>query len=107
MGAQAGLNLAAELAGHEPKPLDFGYFARFISLGRGNGLTQFVDRGDRPLARVVSGRRAAASRRPDRPGDGDPAPSRERPSARRRWRPPSTGFSSSGLLVTLNQRCPI
>lgn len=59
MGTQAGLNLAAELAGEEPKPLDFGYFARFISLGRGNGLTQFVDRGDRPLARVVSGRRAA------------------------------------------------
>jgi NADH dehydrogenase len=59
MGVQAGQNLAAELAGKEPLPLDFGYFARFISLGRENGLTQFVDRADRPLARVVSGRRAA------------------------------------------------
>ena len=59
MGTQAGLNLAAELSGQEPKPLDFGYFARFISLGRENGLTQFVDRADRPMARVVSGRRAA------------------------------------------------
>jgi NADH dehydrogenase len=58
-GAQAADTVAAEVRGREPKPLRFGYIHQPISLGRRDGLIQFVDRGDRPTKRMLTGRRAA------------------------------------------------
>lgn len=55
LGACAGMNVAALLAGRHPQAFDFGYFARFVSLGRRRGVTQFVDRADSPDGAVVSG----------------------------------------------------
>ncbi|WP_027942091.1 NAD(P)/FAD-dependent oxidoreductase [Amycolatopsis taiwanensis] len=51
--------LADRLAGRTPKPLDFGYRFRCISLGRRNGLIQFVRADDSPVERVLTGRMAA------------------------------------------------
>ena len=55
----AGDVILAETKGRTPKDLHFGYFARPISLGRRDGLIQFVDRGDQPKESVLTGRRAA------------------------------------------------
>jgi NADH dehydrogenase FAD-containing subunit len=59
MGAHAGANLAAIVAGNQPEPFRFGFFIRCVSLGRHDGLVQFVDAQDRPTERVLTGRAAA------------------------------------------------
>jgi NADH dehydrogenase FAD-containing subunit len=59
MGAQAGANLAAVIAGERPEPFRFGFFARCVSLGRRDGLVQFVSAQDEVLERVLVGRSAA------------------------------------------------
>jgi hypothetical protein len=51
--------VVAETKGRIPKDLHFGYFAQPISLGRHDGLIQFLDRDDRPKESVLTGRRAA------------------------------------------------
>lgn len=59
MGAQAGVNLAAVVAGEQPAPFRFGFFVRCVSLGRRDGLVQFVTAQDQALERVLLGRPAA------------------------------------------------
>ncbi|MFJ2028540.1 NAD(P)/FAD-dependent oxidoreductase [Streptosporangium sp. NPDC087985] len=51
--------VAARLAGREPRPLRFRYFNQCISLGRRDGLIQFVHTDDRPREAVLTGRLAA------------------------------------------------
>lgn len=58
LGATAGGNLAALMAGREPEPFRFGYLLRCISLGRREGLIQFVDECDAPRAKIWTGWRA-------------------------------------------------
>ncbi|WP_119726613.1 NAD(P)/FAD-dependent oxidoreductase [Thermomonospora amylolytica] len=58
--AQAAMKaIAARLAGKEPKPLKFRYFNQCISLGRKDGLIQFVRADDSPREAVLTGRLAA------------------------------------------------
>lgn len=80
-GSQAATAIIAELRGEEPKPLHFSYLLQCLSLGRRDGLVQFVRADDSPRDRVLTGRPAAyvkegivrstvgalrmASRRPD------------------------------------------
>ena len=59
MGAQAGGNVARDLAGKPTKPLRFGYLQQAVSLGRRDGLVQFTDGNDGPFGWVVTGRMAA------------------------------------------------
>jgi NADH dehydrogenase FAD-containing subunit len=59
MGAHAADTAVAELKGREPRPLHFGYLHQPISLGRKDGLIQFVDRADRPKDSMLTGRAAA------------------------------------------------
>jgi NADH dehydrogenase FAD-containing subunit len=59
MGAHAAETVLAGLKGREPKPLHFGYLHQPISLGRRDGLIQFVDRADRPKDSILTGRAAA------------------------------------------------
>lgn len=59
MGAHAAEIIAATLRGEAPTALRFGFVARCISLGRHDGLIQFVDHQDRPLERIVTGRAGA------------------------------------------------
>ncbi|WP_367136291.1 NAD(P)/FAD-dependent oxidoreductase [Saccharothrix sp. HUAS TT1] len=56
---RAARGLAKRLAGGEPGPIGFRYRVRCISLGRRDGLIQFVDADDRPRERVLTGRAAA------------------------------------------------
>jgi NADH dehydrogenase FAD-containing subunit len=58
-GAHAADVVAASLRGREERDLDFGYGAWNISLGRKEGLIQWVDRADRPKDGVTRGRPAA------------------------------------------------
>jgi NADH:quinone reductase (non-electrogenic) len=58
-GAHAADTAVAGLRGEEPRPFDFGYIHQPISLGRRDGLIQWVDRADRPKEKVLVGRRAA------------------------------------------------
>jgi NADH dehydrogenase len=51
--------VAARVAGREPRPLRFRYYLQCISLGRRDGLIQFVDADDRPQKAVLTGRTAA------------------------------------------------
>jgi len=68
MTCQAGVPAAAHAAdvidaerrGRTPEPFDFGYIHRPLSLGRGDGLIQFMRRDDTPRDRVLTGRAAAA-----------------------------------------------
>jgi NADH:ubiquinone reductase (H+-translocating) len=59
MGAHTADNIAAILSGNSPRPFHFGYLAQCISLGRHDGLIQFVDSQDRPREFVFTGRFAA------------------------------------------------
>ncbi|MEU4762727.1 FAD-dependent oxidoreductase [Actinosynnema sp. NPDC023794] len=60
---QAVRALAKRLAGGQPADrLDFQYRIRCISLGRRDGLIQFVDADDRPRERVLTGRAAAITK---------------------------------------------
>jgi NADH:ubiquinone reductase (H+-translocating) len=58
-GAHAARTALALVKGRDPKDLHFGYLHQPISLGRRDGLIQFVDRADRPKHSVLTGRRAA------------------------------------------------
>jgi NADH dehydrogenase FAD-containing subunit len=58
-GAHAADTAVAALRGREPEPFDFGYIHQPISLGRRDGVIQWVDRADRPKEKVLVGRRAA------------------------------------------------
>jgi NADH dehydrogenase FAD-containing subunit len=60
LGAHAGENVAAALAGGPLRPFQFGFPGRNVSLGRHDGLIQFTDRRDRPAERALTGRPAAA-----------------------------------------------
>ncbi|WP_405795963.1 NAD(P)/FAD-dependent oxidoreductase [Streptomyces sp. NBC_01506] len=80
-GSHVGTSIIRELRGEEPKPLSFSYAVQCLSLGRRDGLVQFVRADDSPREHVVTGRTAArmkeiairgpigllktASRRPD------------------------------------------
>ncbi|MFC5063033.1 NAD(P)/FAD-dependent oxidoreductase [Actinomycetospora atypica] len=57
---QAARTVAALLAGTAPRPLRFRFAIRCISLGRRDGLVQFVQPDDSPRELVVTGRLAAA-----------------------------------------------
>ena len=59
LGAHAGESLLRRLRGEEPEPFAFGFSIRCISLGRKDGLVQFVELDDTPLPRVWIRRRAA------------------------------------------------
>jgi NADH dehydrogenase FAD-containing subunit len=59
MGAAAARAIAALASGREPEPFRFGYIHRCISLGREDGLIQFVDAQDAPLPLIWAGARAA------------------------------------------------
>lgn len=56
---QAVRALLARHEGREPKPFRFRYVNQCISLGRRDGLIQFVDRHDQPKEAVLTGRLAA------------------------------------------------
>jgi NADH:quinone reductase (non-electrogenic) len=58
-GAHAADTALAMLKGEDPEPFDFGYIHQPLSLGRRDGLIQWVDRADRPKEKVLVGRRAA------------------------------------------------
>ena len=58
-GAHAADTVAAIARGRDPRPFDLGYLAWNVSLGRGDGVVQWVDRADRPKPAVLVGRRAA------------------------------------------------
>ncbi|MFD2422099.1 NAD(P)/FAD-dependent oxidoreductase [Amycolatopsis pigmentata] len=57
--AQAVGAFADRLAGRDPKPLRFRYFTQCVSLGRHDGLIQFVSADDSPVGTVLTGRVAA------------------------------------------------
>jgi hypothetical protein len=58
MGTAAARTVAALLSGREPPSFEFDYLFRCVSLGRTDGLIQFVDSRDRPKRLVwTAGRR--------------------------------------------------
>jgi NADH dehydrogenase FAD-containing subunit len=60
MGAYAADHLAAHLTGQpSPNPFPFAYLLQCVSLGRRQGLVQFVHGDDRPREQVITGRLAA------------------------------------------------
>ncbi len=59
LGRYAGDVIAARAHGRSPRPLRFRYFFQCLSLGRDDGVIQFVDAHDRPRERVLTGRLAA------------------------------------------------
>ncbi|SEN81916.1 NADH dehydrogenase, FAD-containing subunit [Rhodospirillales bacterium URHD0017] len=59
MGAAAARTVAALLSGRELPGFEFDYLFRCVSLGRADGLIQFVDSRDRPRRLVWTGRKAA------------------------------------------------
>ncbi len=59
MGAYVADDLAAHLRGKAHRPYDFAYYFRCISLGRHDGLVQFVDADDRPKESILKGWLAA------------------------------------------------
>jgi NADH dehydrogenase FAD-containing subunit len=54
MGAQAGINVAALINQRALQPFNFGYFARFTSLGRKHAVVQFSDPTDKPTRWVAT-----------------------------------------------------
>jgi len=58
-GQCAAAAITARLAGRRPSPLRFRYVIQCISLGRRDGLIQFVHPDDSPHDRVLTGRAAA------------------------------------------------
>ncbi|KAA2255225.1 oxidoreductase [Solihabitans fulvus] len=59
MGRQAADAIVAGFAGREPRPLRFRYGAQSLSLGRLDGLVQFVRADDTPHGPILTGRAAA------------------------------------------------
>ncbi|MEU9889008.1 FAD-dependent oxidoreductase [Sphaerisporangium sp. NPDC051011] len=58
-GHRAARAIVDRLAGREPRPLRFRYLGQCVSLGRHDGLIQFVHADDRPREAVLTGRVAA------------------------------------------------
>lgn len=61
-GSHTATAIIAELRGQEPKPLHFGYLIQCVSLGRRDGLIQFVRPDDSPRERLLTGRAAARTK---------------------------------------------
>ncbi len=59
LGQYVGDVIAARASGQQPRPRRFRYVIRCVSLGRNDGLIQFVDAHDRPHERILTGRVAA------------------------------------------------
>ena len=59
MAAQVADNLLTQIASQSPRPFGFDYAMQCISLGRRDGLIQWVDSDDTPKDRVFTGRFAA------------------------------------------------
>jgi len=59
MGEAAAASVISVLAGNVPSVFKFGYVFRCVSLGREDGLIQFVDLSDRPMKEIWTGARAA------------------------------------------------
>ncbi|MFJ5092636.1 NAD(P)/FAD-dependent oxidoreductase [Streptomyces sp. NPDC088557] len=59
-GMHTARSIVRELRGEEPEPLSFGYRFQCVSLGRRDGLIQFVHPDDSPRDRLLTGRPAAA-----------------------------------------------
>ncbi|WP_280355426.1 NAD(P)/FAD-dependent oxidoreductase [Nocardia otitidiscaviarum] len=58
-GKHAATSIAATIAGNTPAPLTFRYQLQCLSLGRRDGLIQFLESDDTPTRRVLTGRTAA------------------------------------------------
>ncbi|MDH2393422.1 FAD-dependent oxidoreductase [Streptomyces sp. HNM0663] len=61
-GSHAASSILAEARGHTPKPLSFGFTIQCVSLGRHDGLIQFVRPDDSPRDRMLTGRTAARAK---------------------------------------------
>ncbi|WP_267244232.1 NAD(P)/FAD-dependent oxidoreductase [Streptomyces sp. PR69] len=61
-GSHVASSILAEARGRTPKPLSFGFTAQCVSLGRHDGLIQFVRPDDSPRDRVLTGRTAARAK---------------------------------------------
>lgn len=59
MGERAALTVMDGLSGRDPTPFEFAYSFRCVSLGREDGLIQFVDPQDRPVEEIWTGARGA------------------------------------------------
>jgi NADH:ubiquinone reductase (H+-translocating) len=59
MGELSARTIIARLNRTSPEAFEFGYSFRCISLGREDGLIQFVDAADRPVEEVWTGKRGA------------------------------------------------
>jgi NADH dehydrogenase FAD-containing subunit len=60
MGAYVANHLTVQLKGEPlPAPFRFSYLIQCVSLGRHDGLVQFVEADDRPKRRVITGWAAA------------------------------------------------
>jgi NADH dehydrogenase len=57
-GAHAGISIARELKGKQPKRFRFGYFHLPVSLGRGDAVIQFTKPDGAPRRMSLTGRRA-------------------------------------------------
>ncbi|MFD7446213.1 NAD(P)/FAD-dependent oxidoreductase [Streptomyces sp. NPDC059909] len=61
-GAHAASSIIAESRGREPRPLSFRYVLQCVSLGRHDGLIQFVRPDDTPHDRFLKGRPAVLTK---------------------------------------------
>jgi NADH dehydrogenase FAD-containing subunit len=59
MGMHAADSLAAHLSGQMARPFGFGYALQCLSLGRRDGLIQYVRSDDQPTGYILTGRTAA------------------------------------------------
>ncbi|MFC4561018.1 NAD(P)/FAD-dependent oxidoreductase [Nocardiopsis mangrovi] len=59
MASEAARAITARIAGREPRDLRFRFYIRCVSLGRRDGLIQFVAPDDTPHPAVITGRAAA------------------------------------------------
>lgn len=61
-GAHAATSITSESHGRTPEPLRFGYLLQCVSLGRHDGLIQFVRPDDSPRNHILTGRPAARTK---------------------------------------------
>jgi NADH dehydrogenase len=59
LGLHAAKSVVRDLSGREPEALKFAYLGQCMSLGRHDGLLQFVGKGDSPRDHVLTGKAAA------------------------------------------------
>jgi NADH dehydrogenase len=62
LGAHAGGNVRRLLRGETPAPFSFGFMLRCVSLGRKDGLVQFVEPDDTPREKIWTRRRAVLTK---------------------------------------------